>query len=735
MDKQTVIERINFKSFYQSFIPSLKLNGRAESMGLCPFHDDKNPSLSVNIESGLYNCFACGAKGDVFQFYQDIKKVDFQTAVRELAAQQGIIDTPPIKGKVVATYEYKALEGKLLYIKERIEPGRNGRSKEFVFKHLAENNKWQMGRGGDPVPYNLPLVVKSKYIFVVEGEAKADFLTNQFRLTATCLDSGAQSPFKDSYMQYFQGMEKVVILPDNDTPGKQYANKIISALHGKAKAIKIVELPGLPEAGDIIDWVKIEGNTKDKLLSLVKEAPEWIPPKEEPGAEPETPLIPLDYDALPSFLKEIVEMISPTTLAPDEFTTTALLSSMASAIGTRAYIQMGRRVFYPSIWGMLIAPSSDFFKSTAIREARSPILKIDKEYEAIFLEATEDYNREFKKYETQSKEDKISKAEPVAPIRREIDFSDDETLESFYQTLHDNKEGGLLAFDEIGGWIEGFDKYRNGNSEKRRWLTIFDNHPIKYKRKTDTTHLVIDKPFVSIIGGITSNTFNSIFKGGMIDIENGFLPRFIFCKTPKLIKRDDSFLRADIASEKLNKIYQLFKSVTVTRQGAVELSPEALEMLNDWYLQHQKQKDDRFYPDELSPFWRRLEGYLLKFALVFHQFKTATGEEAGNLISIQTLTEAMSLTEYYKGQAEVVVRELCQGKDGRVFDDLIALIKKMGGEAKLRDIQHAKAYWRGKGEYLKEVLGRMQAEGLIRLEEYTSGGRKGLKAILHTKNQ
>lgn len=449
---------------------------------------------------------------------------------------------------------------------------------------------------------------------------------------------------------------------------------------------------------------------------------------------PDTPIINLDYDTLPSFLKEIQKMISPTTLAPDEFITTALLSSMSSAIGTRAYIQLGRRVFNPTIWAMVIAPSSDYFKSTAIREGRGHILKIDKEYEAIYEEEFGDYKNELKKYEALSKEDKPYTDEPVVPIRKEIDFSDDETLESFYQTLHDNPDGGLLAFDEIGGWIQGFDKYRRGDSEKRRWLTIFDNAPIKYKRKADKTHLVIDKPFVSIIGGITSNTFNTIFKGGITDIENGFLPRFIFCKTPKLIKKDAGFLRPDIAPDKWDRVYKVFKKVIELKPGAVAPSPEGMEMLNDWYEKHQKQKKDRFYPEELSPFWRRLEGYLLKFALIFHQFKRATGEEHNNLMSVQTLGEAMALVEYYKGQAWAVIRELCQGKEGRVFDDLIALIKKLGGEANIREIQHTKACWRGKKDYLIEVLRKMETEGLVTLEQYTASGKKGLKVKLMHSN-
>ncbi len=174
MNKTEILSKLDKSKFYQGLVPSLKINGKSEALGLCPFHDDHNPSLSVNIESGLFRCFSCDAKGDVFAFYERFKDVDFPTALREMGEMAGVVEAD-IKSKVVATFKYKDEAGNLLYTKERIEPGRNGRSKEFVFKHLV-NGKWMLGRGCDPVLYNLPSIIKSSYAFIVEGEAKADLL-------------------------------------------------------------------------------------------------------------------------------------------------------------------------------------------------------------------------------------------------------------------------------------------------------------------------------------------------------------------------------------------------------------------------------------------------------------------------------------------------------------------------------------------------------------------------------
>ncbi|MFN3963051.1 MAG: DNA primase, partial [Fimbriimonadaceae bacterium] len=58
--------------------------------GLCPFHDDKNPSFQVNRELGRYRCWACGAQGDIFNWVMETQRLTFTEAMHELAAMAGI---------------------------------------------------------------------------------------------------------------------------------------------------------------------------------------------------------------------------------------------------------------------------------------------------------------------------------------------------------------------------------------------------------------------------------------------------------------------------------------------------------------------------------------------------------------------------------------------------------------------------------------------------------------------
>lgn len=58
--------------------------------GLCPFHQEKSGSFSVNAEEKLYYCFGCGAKGDVITFVREIEHLDFVGAIEKLALKAGI---------------------------------------------------------------------------------------------------------------------------------------------------------------------------------------------------------------------------------------------------------------------------------------------------------------------------------------------------------------------------------------------------------------------------------------------------------------------------------------------------------------------------------------------------------------------------------------------------------------------------------------------------------------------
>lgn len=70
-------------------VVALKPKGR-EFVGLCPFHDDNNPSMYVVPQKQLFHCFVCGAGGDAFTFVQRFHRMEFREALEHLAAKAGV---------------------------------------------------------------------------------------------------------------------------------------------------------------------------------------------------------------------------------------------------------------------------------------------------------------------------------------------------------------------------------------------------------------------------------------------------------------------------------------------------------------------------------------------------------------------------------------------------------------------------------------------------------------------
>ncbi len=80
--------RVNLVEIVSDYV-TLKRSG-ARYVGLCPFHQEKTPSFSVNEEKGVFYCFGCGVGGNVFSFLTQLKGLSFVAAVEELARRAGI---------------------------------------------------------------------------------------------------------------------------------------------------------------------------------------------------------------------------------------------------------------------------------------------------------------------------------------------------------------------------------------------------------------------------------------------------------------------------------------------------------------------------------------------------------------------------------------------------------------------------------------------------------------------
>lgn len=89
LSKQRIRERVPLQDLVREYSVHLIPSGR-RLKGLCPFHAEKTPSFSIDVERQYYYCFGCQAGGDLFSFVKNIQRVDYPEAVELLARRAGV---------------------------------------------------------------------------------------------------------------------------------------------------------------------------------------------------------------------------------------------------------------------------------------------------------------------------------------------------------------------------------------------------------------------------------------------------------------------------------------------------------------------------------------------------------------------------------------------------------------------------------------------------------------------
>ncbi|MGN6137244.1 MAG: DnaB-like helicase C-terminal domain-containing protein, partial [Aureliella sp.] len=134
-----------------------------------------------------------------------------------------------------------------------------------IFQQAADGTRSL--KGVPRILYNLPEVMKAETVFIVEGEKCVEELRKR-GLVASC-NSGGAGQWRPEFGKSFEG-KTVLVLPDNDEPGRKHSAQVMESLDG-AKRKAILVLPGLAEKEDVADWFE-HGGTVEKFLELAEKA-------------------------------------------------------------------------------------------------------------------------------------------------------------------------------------------------------------------------------------------------------------------------------------------------------------------------------------------------------------------------------------------------------------------------------------------------------------------------------
>jgi putative DNA primase/helicase len=308
--------------------PALKARDGGWSQNVpCPFHDDADPSFGVHLETGAYRCFGCDAEGGgIVDFVMQRHGLSLAEARAKLAADYGVDGqrqvgprspspeqarsvqedreerprctlepvpetalasrptTHPKHGEPSATWEYRDAAGRLLFFNCRFDLDR-GRKQ---FAPLTFNGRlWQWKAPPEPRPlYGQDRLAAKPDALVVftEGEKAADAAAQLFPDGVTVTTpNGARAPGKADFHPL--AARRVVIWPDNDDPGSDYA-RVVETLVRSAGAASVERLdlaalacePGtgsartLPPGWDAADALT-EGWTAETLAEALRRGP------------------------------------------------------------------------------------------------------------------------------------------------------------------------------------------------------------------------------------------------------------------------------------------------------------------------------------------------------------------------------------------------------------------------------------------------------------------------------
>jgi len=230
----------------------------------CPAHSDERNSLSVGEGDAGRVLLHCHAG------------CSFEQIVAAIGAERQNTNGNGSR-MIVAAYDYTDEGRNLLSQAIRYEPKgfcqrRPDGAGGWIYKNALE--------GVRRVPYRLSELLSADpqaFVYLPEGEKDVERLAS-FGLIATT-NAGGAGKWRDEYNEFLRGRQ-VVILPDNDEPGRKHTAQVARSLHGIAADVRVLELPNLPPKGDVSDWLDA-GGTVEQLSALAGSAPLWTQEKQE----------------------------------------------------------------------------------------------------------------------------------------------------------------------------------------------------------------------------------------------------------------------------------------------------------------------------------------------------------------------------------------------------------------------------------------------------------------------
>jgi hypothetical protein len=338
------------------------------------------------------------------------------------------------------------------------------------------------------------------------------------------------------------------------------------------------------------------------------------------GAVPEP--TPFPVEVLPSPLDDFVLQGADSISCPVDFLGAGLLPVIGAAIG--GYVDLRLTETWKEsagVYTMLVGPPGSR-KTPAINLLMAPAWEAERSLRTAYQAEIQD----------------AADWKEIRPPRLVVD---DATIEALFGILEKNERGVILAADELTGWVQGMNQYKGGNGRDRQhWLSIWSRRPIPVDRKKSTSHF-IDRPFVTILGGIQPEPLEGLLAGK----DDGLLPRLLMARGEFIVPR---FRLGAIDPETMNGYARVWNRVRDEGILAetVEFTPDGIRAYETWVNDHYKTLTR--VPPELAGAWAKMDGQAGRIILILARI-------LGTHATEDVVDRAVALVRYFQGQAATLL--------------------------------------------------------------------------------
>jgi hypothetical protein len=486
--------------------------------------------------------------------------------------------------RIAKTYDYRDADGALIYQVVRYEPkgfsqrrpvpgeagkwiwglkegtylrGQNG---DFYSTNEKRLREWKDAErrtfaGTQLVPYRLSELLAADpdaTVYVVEGEKDADRAAS-LGLIATTNSEGA-GKWTPDLNKYFAG-KNCIIVPDNDLPGEKHGHQVAGHLHGVAKNVRILDLPGqgpqLPHHGlDLSDWLDRD-NTAEQLSILADQAPPWrLPPSNKNSWQEHTKPSPrvtgtwddpdwtmLDdrrgdlpefpVDVLPTRCRKWLERSARGAGVTPGHVAVPLFSIVSSLIGAARRVRPSLSWSEPMTLWTAVVGFSGSGKTPGLDVTKRALSRIERDRKGKIAELQ-------RAHETRSEAAKAAREKWKGDVKAAVDggtppplkpadavdpgpfipprlYVSDATIERLAVLLQARPRGMLFIADELAGVFLNMSRYSNGQ-DNEFWLEAWNGKHFVVERMSRPP-VVVDHLLIGITGGFQPDKLARSFAG------------------------------------------------------------------------------------------------------------------------------------------------------------------------------------------------------------------------------